>query len=43
MLVKEFYGWDSTWIECRGPAMVCKPNPQMLLQAIRRQTLLSEV
>ena len=42
-LVKESYGWDSTWIECGGPAKVCEPNPQMLLWAIRKQILLSEV
>ena len=42
-LVKEFYGWDSTRIECGGPATICEPNPQTLLRAIRKQTLLSEV
>ena len=35
-LVKESYGWDSTLIECGGPAKVCEPNPQMLLWAIRK-------
>ena len=42
-LVKESYGWDSTRIECGGPATVCEPNPQTLLRGIRKQILLSEV
>ena len=35
--------WDSTWIECRGPAKACEPNPRPFHPAIRNQILLSEV
>ena len=29
--------WDSTWIECKGPAKACEPNPRPFYPAIQNR------